>query len=502
MEKMLLLALVLLTSSLSAMKRLEIKEEDHKKSSLPGDFEGQSKEDKEESGERPSKRSRRDEDQSSKKATLFNVINDGNLSSIISLLESSPELLDVSDDKRNTILHRAAEKGHLEIVQELAKRFPALIHKTNDTGSTVLHIAARFGKLAVVQWLAENQPQLLKIVSASKMTVLHEAALNGDLAIFSYIAQLCPELVKMTNHQGCSVLYAAAQNERFEIISYIAKTFPDVAHIANNKGKTALYYAAENRNLEMVKYLAKKFPELLTQKAHNEYLPIDIARAQKHREMVEYLGTVMLSPASSVKPSLPIQAQLPSSATSLSSSGGKEKVSSAQSGATALLPVPQPHESSALEERGSTDLSSLVSLHDVLPFMDVRSMIHGQTALHHFLESNEAIIDALLESGADINAPDDKGNTVLMKAIILKNKSLVELLLDLGAHINVRNPYTGKTALMYAAALGLDYISFVTLLIEQGADKTMIDNEGRTFVEYFEPSMRSLVSVILSQKKR
>lgn len=63
--------------------------------------------------------------------------------------------------------------------------------------------------------------------------------------------------------------------------------------------------------------------------------------------------------------------------------------------------------------------------------------------------SNIAVIKALITAGADVNACDKKGRTVLMYAALNNNPSIVEVLLKEGANLNVHAKF-GETALLYA----------------------------------------------------
>ncbi|SFW14274.1 ankyrin repeat domain-containing protein [Nitrosovibrio sp. Nv17] len=63
-------------------------------------------------------------------------------------------------------------------------------------------------------------------------------------------------------------------------------------------------------------------------------------------------------------------------------------------------------------------------------------------------------IARLLARGADPDTPDERGNTLLMVAIRHKNTRLVDLLIDAGARLNLRNRH-GETAIMLASYGGL-----------------------------------------------
>ncbi len=85
----------------------------------------------------------------------------------------------------------------------------------------------------------------------------------------------------------------------------------------------------------------------------------------------------------------------------------------------------------------------------------------------------------LLENGANVNAQDSEGNTVLMNKSSLGKLDFVKLFLAHKADPNLRNR-AGQTALMLA-----DFDPDVVLqLIKSGADINIRDNQGRTAVFY------------------
>ena len=88
---------------------------------------------------------------------------------------------------------------------------------------------------------------------------------------------------------------------------------------------------------------------------------------------------------------------------------------------------------------------------------------------------NETTTKLLLESGADINKVDRRGNTPLLAAARTNNNTCVELLIERGADINNTNN-EGRTPLMVAAAYGC--IECAKLLLEATyndiADKVLV----------------------------
>ena len=93
------------------------------------------------------------------------------------------------------------------------------------------------------------------------------------------------------------------------------------------------------------------------------------------------------------------------------------------------------------------------------------------TPLHFACErGHPEVLTLLLDYGADIEAKDQLGRTLLMCAAASRNIEVVHILVEKGADINVRVPYRGNeyTALTLAAMYG--FRDFVDYLIDQQAD--------------------------------
>ncbi len=111
---------------------------------------------------------------------------------------------------------------------------------------------------------------------------------------------------------------------------------------------------------------------------------------------------------------------------------------------------------------------------------------NGHTALHIAVRrGDQALVERLLESGADINcrtfvnAYGHGGYAALHLAVLKGNRALVELLLERGADIN-RKTKDGRTALSIAGQG--DYSELVDALLDRGADYLMLTQEQREAV--------------------
>jgi ankyrin repeat protein len=84
------------------------------------------------------------------------------------------------------------------------------------------------------------------------------------------------------------------------------------------------------------------------------------------------------------------------------------------------------------------------------------------------LSGNSALVDVLLNGGADPNTTVPGGETALMTAARVGTLATVKALLARGARVDAKDERRGQTALMWAAAEG--HANVVETLIEMGGD--------------------------------
>ena len=87
-------------------------------------------------------------------------------------------------------------------------------------------------------------------------------------------------------------------------------------------------------------------------------------------------------------------------------------------------------------------------------------------------EGHSSIVELLIDAGADVNIPDQDGQTVLMLALQQMNAKAVKILIRSGADVT--------TPLIHAAKRG--YLNVMKLLLESGANVNFADETGTTTV--------------------
>ena len=77
-------------------------------------------------------------------------------------------------------------------------------------------------------------------------------------------------------------------------------------------------------------------------------------------------------------------------------------------------------------------------------------------SLYDFLFAPYTIAKLLIKKGANLDIKDNKGNTALMIAILLKNYEIIKLLIDRGADLSIRNNQ-GNTPLIELFRTNIPY---------------------------------------------
>jgi hypothetical protein len=101
------------------------------------------------------------------------------------------------------------------------------------------------------------------------------------------------------------------------------------------------------------------------------------------------------------------------------------------------------------------------------------------------------------QDGLPIEHRDEHGRTLLMVACRHGDQALVQFLLESGADPNARSP-GGTTPLMYAktAAFARGDMGILELLISHGADVTATDTHGKTALDYAVQNASAMIAFL------
>ena len=150
------------------------------------------------------------------------------------------------------------------------------------------------------------------------------------------------------------------------------------------------------------------------------------------------------------------------------------------------------HLAAALDENAENVVRVLLAHHADL---DARTTGEGETALVVAVKSSRlAVVQVLLENGADLNAQDRLGYTAIHHAVFQGATTVLRLLVRKGAYIDETGHY-GRTALHLAATRGHEAI--VTVLKEAGANMKIKDKEKKTALNLAEENHHDGVVRIL-----
>ena len=105
----------------------------------------------------------------------------------------------------------------------------------------------------------------------------------------------------------------------------------------------------------------------------------------------------------------------------------------------------------------------------------------------------EAVVQQLLQKGADVNAASKTGNTPLIIAAWTGDLDVIKLLLGTGAKVNAANK-RGETPLMLASGRG--FAEVVKLLLGAGAKVNAADKNGKSALVYAEGHVLDLVNPV------
>ncbi len=447
------------------------------------------------------------------------------------LIEEYPDLKILVTAQGATILHTGAIRKGRRIIDYLVQECPSLLYVEDNEGHTCLHAAVLKGKPSVASWLATNYPRLLTIKNKAHKTPLEEAIGNNKQDMVAALCQQgAPQLSNVQPAQQPSA-NAATSSAATQTAAKAATNVPhhtvqpssvpgmmlvqSLYQFQQQPVRTSAVVGTQAVSQPVVRpslvpsgTLDPQLQQQVVRSFASQpattwpwYMPM-IQMPQSQQQPVRTSAVVATQtpfrPIISTFTYMPKPNSAPVQMSQLPAQPIKSTIASTARTQTPATSVPVENVSSQTMKATPAQTAS-VTIHkpEWVDFIDVNKHIGGKTVLHHGLLQGSAVVLKLLALGADINAQDGEGKTVLMQAVENKNEELIQLLLSKNANVNMQNN-VGETALIIAAKGGS--LSLVTLLIGKGADTAMRDKRGNMYITYLDPSIQGLVIAILAQR--
>ncbi len=351
----------------------------------------------------------------------------------------------LTDNAGKTLLMYAAEGGNDKIMDYLLYNGIDIAAKDN-AGRTVLMYAAGAGNDAMVKSLLEKGAKAI------------EADYEGKTALM-YAAEKCkPETIrlfldggegvtKVDNKQRTALMYAA-KSGNVPAAAFLLEQNNDVS-LFDVDGISVLAYAAQSGDTEMIKLIKTYGGDMYAADKYGR-LPLFYAVKNGNEEQFGLLHNIHMAFTEANR----------------------------KNGKTVLMYAAEGNNAEILRQvLGGSKL--------VLNRKDRQ----GRTALMYAVNRGRPdIIRDFLQSGANLEARDNAGKTVLMYAAEgVVGVNMVTVLRGLQGQnssvIHVRDN-DGKTALMYAADGKNSQLIKVHMLLGAGMDANVADNTGKTALMY------------------
>uniref|UniRef100_A0A673N015 Poly [ADP-ribose] polymerase n=1 Tax=Sinocyclocheilus rhinocerous TaxID=307959 RepID=A0A673N015_9TELE len=447
-----------------------------------------------------------------KKDELLEAARSGNEEKLMALLTPLNVNCHASDGRKSTPLHLAAGYNRVRIVQLLLQH-GADVHAKDKGGLVPLHNACSYGHYEVTELLLKHGA-CVNAMDLWQFTPLHEAASKNRVEVCSLLLSHgadptlvnchgksavdmapTPELKERLTYEfkGHSLLQAAREADMTKVKKTLALEIINFKHPQTHE--TALHCAVASPHPKR-----KQVTELLLRKGANvneknkDFMtPLHVAAERAHNDIMEVLqkhGAKMNAVDTLGQTALhraALAGHLQTCRLLLSYGADPAIVSlqgftAAQMGNEAVQQILNVRNSDVdyrlLEAAKAGDLDTVKQLCSPQN-VNCRDLEGRHSTPLHFAAgyNRVAVVEYLLDHGADVHAKDKGGLVPLHNACSYGHYEVAELLVRHGASVNVADLWK-FTPLHEAAAKGKYEIC--KLLLKHGADPTKKNRDGNT----------------------
>lgn len=341
---------------------------------------------------------------------------------------------------------------------------------------TCLSLAVKREEIPFINYLFEKGAQLDKSDDYRKNTLLNAADTVQNIEVFDTLIENGASLNDKSSSNVTHLMRSIISNNKVGFDYFLKKTV-DLEE-QDVDGYTALMYACFNNNIDMVKALHKQGCNLNTQDKIFGGTALHITIRENNEEIINYLldnGADIQIKDDGGRNAILVCAKRSSNfeifKKILKLGGDINEVDKV--GDTPIFSAARFNSSVELLEEIIKSGGDINHVNE-----NGNSIIH-EASMHN---RNPEIIQYLVDKGISPSVRNIDGNTTLMLAAQYNNYDVMEMLLRLGADINVRNKY-GSTVIM-TVLLKSKTDKAVNILLDYQPNLFEFDKKGETVLDY------------------
>lgn len=434
---------------------------------------------------------------------LLAASNKGHRDIVTLLLDSGANVNQSMLSSAWTPLMAAVAGNHLEAVRLLVKRGANLNPCRVDNGWTSLLLAADDSFTEVAEFLLDNGASINQTNSAG-CSALMLASSKGNTRLVEILMDRGAD-VNLSNSNGWTALKFAVDDGYLKIADVLMAQGAEINQGGYN-GWTALLFACNKGHLKLVEMLLDRGAADLDHFNSCGWSPVYCAAKEgfikiirllldygaKVEHMSEYGDSVLRSAikAGAGEGAIKLLVDRGANVNFICPGGWTAILDAASIANVAILTliIDAGADVDVINDDGWSALmiatkngfkDNVRLLCDRGASVNQRSAMRGYSTLMHAAMNNSGeMIELLLTYNASIDMQSHEGLSAVMYAISKRHCAAVKLLLSKGADINQVSATSGKSLLVHAAVLGA--MEIVELLLQQGFDIDVKDHNGWT----------------------